>query len=191
MDYGGGSVKQQYEQRVLATKRRIYSAFLQLMQEKAIHQISISELCRLADINRSTFYHHFGNQYDVLTELTEDFLAQLEERLQNVSPYDQEGVQRRVELCLDYAMENRTLTLLLMQNAVGTDFAQRLFSLPNIETLLSEKLSDVESEAERRARISFVTYGSYQLLQEWLTAPDPVGTEEETALILKLARRIC
>ncbi|MCD8142672.1 MAG: TetR/AcrR family transcriptional regulator [Clostridiales bacterium] len=184
-------MKQQYEQRVLATKRRIYSAFLQLMQEKAIHQISISELCRLADINRSTFYHHFGNQYDVLTELTEDFLAQLEEKLQNVSPYDQEGVQRRVELCLDYAMENRTLTLLLMQNAVGTDFAQRLFSLPNIEMLLSEKLSDVESEAERRARISFVTYGSYQLLQEWLTAPDPVGTEEETTLILKLARRIC
>ncbi|MCC8098567.1 MAG: TetR/AcrR family transcriptional regulator [Clostridiales bacterium] len=184
-------MKQQYEQRVLATKRRIYSAFLQLMQEKAIHQISISELCRLADINRSTFYHHFGNQYDVLAELTEDFLAQLEERLQNVSPYDQEGVQRRVELCLDYAMENRTLTLLLMQNAVGTGFAQRLFSLPHIGMLLSEKLSDVASEAERRARISFVTYGSYQLLQEWLTAPDPVGTEEETALILKLARRIC
>ncbi|MCD7919931.1 MAG: TetR/AcrR family transcriptional regulator [Clostridiales bacterium] len=184
-------MKQQYEQRVLATKRRIYSAFIHLMQEKAIHQISISELCRLADINRSTFYHHFGSQYDVLAELTDDFLAQLEERLQNVSPYDQEGVQRRVELCLDYAMENRTLTLLLMRNTVGTDFAQRLFSLPRIEMLLSEKLSDVEIEEERRARISFVTYGSYQLLQEWLNAPDPVRTEEETALILKLARRIC
>ncbi len=184
-------MKQQYEQRVFATKQRIYNAFLQLMQEKAIHQISISELCRLADINRSTFYHHFGSQYDVLAELTNDFLAQLEEKLQNVSPQDQEGVQRRVELCLDYAMENRTLTLLLMQNAVGTDFAQRLFSLPNIEMLLSEKLANVASEAERRARISFVTYGSYQLLQEWLNAPDPVGTKEETALILKLARRIC
>ncbi|MCD8159994.1 MAG: TetR/AcrR family transcriptional regulator [Clostridiales bacterium] len=184
-------MKQQYEQRILETKQRIYDAFLQLMQEKAIHQITVSELCRLAGINRSTFYHHFGSQYDVLAELTEDFLNELEERLRNVSPDDREGVQRRVELCLDYAMEHRALTLLLMRNTTGTDFARRLFSLPHIERLLSEKLSDVDSETERRARIAFVTYGSYQLLQEWLNTPEPIGTREETTLILKLARRIC
>ncbi|MCC8182112.1 MAG: TetR/AcrR family transcriptional regulator, partial [Clostridiales bacterium] len=169
----------------MKTKEKIYGAFIRLMQEKPIHQISISELCRLAGMNRSTFYHHFGSQYDVLAELTDAFLADLEEKLRDVSSYDQEGVQRRVELCLDNAMQNKELTLLLMRNAVGTDFAQRLFSLPKIEMLLNEKLSDVESEAERRARISFVTYGSYQLLQEWLNMPDPVSAQEETALILK------
>ncbi len=57
--------------------------------------------------------------------------------------------------------------------------------------LLNEKLADVPSETERRARISFVTYGAYQLLQEWLNDGDPVSTQEETALILKLARRVC
>ncbi|MCD8381987.1 MAG: hypothetical protein LUC30_03595 [Clostridiales bacterium] len=127
----------------------------------------------------------------MLSELEDAFLSDLEEKLRDVSPYDREGVQRRVEMCLDNAMQRKELTLLLMRNAVGTGFAQRLFSLPGIENLLSEKLSDVESEAERHARISFVTYGAYQLLQEWLNAPDPVSTEEETALILKLARRIC
>ncbi len=184
-------MKPQYEQRILETKRRIYDAFIQLMQEKPIHQISISALCQLAGINRSTFYHHFGSQYDVLAELEDAFLADLEEKLRDVSPYDQEGVQRRVELCFDNAMQNRELTLLLMRNAVGTDFAQRLFSLPKIENLLNEKLSDVESEAERHARISFVTYGSYQLLQEWLNTPNSISTQEEAALILSLARRIC
>ncbi|MCD7760809.1 MAG: TetR/AcrR family transcriptional regulator, partial [Clostridiales bacterium] len=161
-------MERQYERRVSKTKERIYGAFVRLAQEKPIHRISVSELCLLAGVNRSTFYHHFGSQYDVLAELTDIFLTDLEEKLRDVSPYDQEGVQRRVELCLDSAMQHKELTLLLMQNAVGTDFAQRLFSLPGIENLLNEKLSDVESEGERRARIAFVTYGSYQLLQEWL-----------------------
>ncbi len=184
-------MKEQYERRVMETKEKIFRAFLHLMGEKDIHQISISGLCRLAGINRSTFYHHFGSQYDVLTELTDDFLADLEEKLQGVSPCDREGVQHRVELCLDNAMQNRELTLLLMQHAVGTDFAQRLFSLPGIESLLREKLSDVESETERHACISFVTYGAYQLLREWLNEENPISTAEETELILTLARRVC
>ena len=191
MDFGGGGMKSQYEQRILETKRRIYGAFLRLMRDRSIHQISISELCQLAGINRSTFYHHFGSQYDVLAELTDAFLEDLEAQLLDVSPRDQAGVQRRVEMCLDNAMRNKELTLLLMRSSEGTQFALRLFSLPKIENLLHESLADVPSEAERRARIDFVTYGAYRLLQQWLTAPAPISTQEETALILKLARCVC
>ncbi|MCD7820349.1 MAG: TetR/AcrR family transcriptional regulator [Lachnospiraceae bacterium] len=184
-------MKQQYEQRVMETKKKIYDAFACLMRRKSIHQISISELCQLAEINRSTFYHHYGSQYDVLREMTDLFLAQLEERLQNVSPYDKAGVQRRVEMCLDFAAENNDLTLLLMENTAGTDFAKRLFSLPKIEFLLNEKLSCIQDEAERQASISFVTYGAYQLLLEWLNTPERVSAKQEAELILKLARKIC
>lgn len=184
-------MKTQYEQRVLETKKKIFSAFIQMMQRMPIHQISISELCHLAGINRSTFYNHFGSPYDVLTAMTGDFLEGMEETLQNVSPDDQEGVQRRVELCFEYAVQHRETALLLMQNSAGTDFATRLFSMPKIENLLNKKFSDMQDEIERKACISFVTHGSYQLLLEWLKDPDRISPGQEAALILNLARKIC
>ncbi len=184
-------MKQQYEHRITETKKKIYISFIHLLQVKSIHQISISELCRQAGINRSTFYQHFGSQYDVLAEMTDGFLAELEQKLQNVSPNDQAGIQSRVELCFEYAAENAELTLLLINNNSGTEFAKRLFSLPRIEDLLNEKLCRVKNAAERQAIISFVTYGSYQLLLEWLNTSNRASARDEAALILGLARKVC
>lgn len=46
-------------QRVELTKERIFGAFVSLLQEKPIHQISIRELCENAGINRTTFYNMY------------------------------------------------------------------------------------------------------------------------------------
>ncbi len=68
----------QYEQRINKTKNKIYDAFIKLAKTKPIHAISISELCQLAHINRSTFYHYYGSQYDVLNELSNQFISTIE-----------------------------------------------------------------------------------------------------------------
>ena len=41
-------------QRVVLTKQMIHTAFLRLLQNKSIRNISISELCDAAGINRTT-----------------------------------------------------------------------------------------------------------------------------------------
>ncbi len=122
--------------------------------------------------------------------MTEKFLNGLQDMLQNVSADDKEGVQRRVELCFAYAAQHEEMALMLMQNNAGTDFAERLFSQPTIETLLNERFADIQDDCEKNACISFVTHGSYQLLLEWLNTPNRISPEKEAALILKLARRI-
>ncbi len=184
-------MRSQYEQKVFVTKSKIYSAFTQLMHRKNIHNIYITALCSLAEINRSTFYKHFGSQYDVLNEMTDNFLNGLEERLKDISPDDREETEHRVTACLEYMVQNSDAALMLMKNCTGNDFVQRLFTMPKIIDLLNERLRHIENDEKKQGIISFVTYGAFRLILEWVTTPDRADPKEETALILSLARKIC
>ncbi len=180
----------QYAQRVQKTKYAVYEALSVLLKEKPLRQISVKELCGRAGINRSTFYNHYGSQYDVLREMGNDLLADIAGELSDTKAGDPEAVERQVAQCFRSAKDHAQLFRLLLDGSVDKTFADRLFSLPQIETLLSEALSK-SSEEEKKMTISFAIHGSCALLEEWLENGCPQSPEEEAALILRLARRVC
>lgn len=55
-----------YNKAMTATKENFITAFWQLYQDKPIQKISIRELCATAGYNRTTFYDHFRDIYDLL-----------------------------------------------------------------------------------------------------------------------------
>lgn len=71
--------------RVLKTKSSLNTALVQLLHEKSLDKISISELCKTAQINRGTFYLH----YQGIVELFEEYFADITEDLRKAyyEPY--------------------------------------------------------------------------------------------------------
>ena len=69
--------------RKLKTKERIEKAFINLIQEKNIEQINVTELVKLAKINRSTFYVNYIDIYDlaesIKQKMWQDLLTVYEE----------------------------------------------------------------------------------------------------------------
>ncbi len=63
------------DRRSLYTQGVIKDALLQLLAGKDFADITISELCRTAEINRGTFYLHYDNTGQVLDELFSDALS--------------------------------------------------------------------------------------------------------------------
>ena len=51
------------------TKSVIRESFLSLLQEKPVEKITVTQLCAKADINRSTFYAHYLDVYDLKEKL--------------------------------------------------------------------------------------------------------------------------
>lgn len=60
--------------RVVKTKKAIRGALFELMSEKRLSKITISEICVNAKINRKTFYSHYRSPADVIEELENDVL---------------------------------------------------------------------------------------------------------------------
>lgn len=56
----------------LRSRRLIRQAFLELIQEKEFEKITVTDIVRRADLNRSTFYAHYPDIRGVVEEIEED-----------------------------------------------------------------------------------------------------------------------
>ena len=61
-----------------ATKDAICSSFLELTENTKINDITITAVCKKANIARTTFYAHYNNIYDVILSLQNNYLSGLE-----------------------------------------------------------------------------------------------------------------
>lgn len=52
------------------SQERIEKVFVNLIQTKEIKDIAVSDLCKLADVNRSTFYANYIDIYDLVEKIT-------------------------------------------------------------------------------------------------------------------------
>ncbi len=65
----------------IRSKRLIREAYVDLMQEKDADKISVSDIVRLADLNRGTFYAHYTNPNDVKDEIADEIFQKINEIL--------------------------------------------------------------------------------------------------------------
>lgn len=54
------------------TKRSICDALVSLLKEKPLEKISVTEVCQRADVNRSSFYKHYLDIYDLMDKLEDE-----------------------------------------------------------------------------------------------------------------------
>lgn len=114
------------DRRIKYTKKVIKETFLNLVSEKDIKKITVSEICNLADINRATFYRYYLDTYDLLDKIEEEFVNELKNASNNIeSDY---SVSSFVEILLSVFLDNMNLVKVL-------------FSNKNITNLLNEVLS--------------------------------------------------
>ncbi|MFD1849717.1 TetR/AcrR family transcriptional regulator [Oceanobacillus bengalensis] len=73
--------------RVVKTKRTLQTAFIQLLQEKTLDKITVSELCRSSGITRRTFYLHYQNVTKYVEEIIESLLNELEQSMRRTTDY--------------------------------------------------------------------------------------------------------
>ncbi len=78
--------------RVVKTKQALHNALLTLLSEKPLENITIAEICRVAKVNRGTFYLHYeqkeGLFEEYFQEIMEDLYHSYEEPYRAVTTLD-------------------------------------------------------------------------------------------------------
>ncbi|WP_074048646.1 TetR/AcrR family transcriptional regulator [Paenibacillus ihumii] len=67
------------DKRSIRSKERLKEALFELLYEKEWRSITIQDLTNQAKLNRSTFYQHYENKYDLLVQSVEDLFQSLKE----------------------------------------------------------------------------------------------------------------
>jgi len=102
------------------SKKMISDAFILLLQDNSMDEISISQITTEAKIGRNTFYNHFQKKEDILDYLMQGLLEELQDKLnQKAHPSIKDLLLWRFALL----KENPALTVFQKQN----DIKQLLF----------------------------------------------------------------
>ena len=57
------------------TRQNIMNGFMKLIKQKEFSDITITDITQEAEINRSTFYYHFMDKYDLIDEIQREVLT--------------------------------------------------------------------------------------------------------------------
>ena len=151
------------------TKMVIQDSLIGLMKEKSISKITIKEICEHADINRTTFYAHYTDQYQLLNSIEEETLSWVKEIIAGFSgKTDKKDFISNIEKVFEYLIENRNHIQILMSEQGDIAFQRDLLSVI-YEQCGIWLVNDSNADAGKsELYFVFLVSGSVGLIQHWL-----------------------
>lgn len=182
------SEKKHSNQRVMLTKQLIRGALLKMLKTCNINKISILKLCQIAGINRTTFYNHYGSQYDVLNEIADIYIQSTSFTVINDLSMGK-SIDESLTHVLQYIKDNLEFVKLIISQDNYDLIANIKTSLPKFDNMVIKQLPENMDFEEKKAIASYVQYGTIRLLKEWILSDCVKSPEEEAKLIIYIAGR--
>lgn len=158
-------------------------AFWILYEKKDINKIRVREICEIAGYNRSTFYNHFIDVYDVLDQIENKILQEVIEMTSDgYSIWSREdSTKRYTEL---YERNSKYLKLLSNEEK-GSHFSYKLIKV--IDNVLGERVyfssDNEESELVREYHIN----GSVAMIMKYFRGETNLPLDK----IIDFALEVC
>ena len=111
--------------RVEKTERGIKNAFIELRSKKPLEKITIKELCELACINKSTFYSHYRDIYDLSDSMEEEVVRSITNSISHPEYITENPAEFTRELFLAYLSQN-SLTMILFSGSRRNHLVDRI-----------------------------------------------------------------
>ncbi len=168
------------DRRSAMTKRMLKDALIEILKETDIYHVSIRELCLRADVNRTTFYKHYGNQFDLLDDMVNDLLHLIETTIAE----DKEKSASTIEKLLAFFERDIEFIRLLLNSNVDAEFPQKLFSLSIVANTIEVMMSSVPKMRYEYVN-RFVMFGMFEMLRYWLNKEDRESPKEMADIVLE------
>lgn len=176
------------DRRVRRTKKLLTQALTELMQQKQVKEITVTELTDLADMNRGTFYLYYKDIFDMLEHIEDNMFQALNEILER---HEKENVVQETEPILrdilGFIEENQEMVRVLLSPHGDMNFLHRLNDVLREKCLqFVRRVAPNEGEASFDYQYSFVIFGTAGLIRAWVNR----NCAESTAEIAQMAGRM-
>jgi AcrR family transcriptional regulator len=167
------------------TRMVLKDSMIKLLKDKQISEITVKEICELADVNRSTFYAHYLDLYDLLSKMEEEVLDDMKAYLYHFKK-NEESIQM-TEKILEYIVANKEITQILLHENADPNFQKRVVKIAQKYLMDSWALADKLDEGFSHYLSIFTIGGCLQMIKEWLEDDLGQSPKEMAYLISKFA----
>ena len=184
------------ESKYFNTAKKMDKALITLLGEKSFEYITVSEICKKAGVNRSTFYLHYENTVDLLNEsarfLLDDFVAYFNIDTKSITRKIREGTLDELNFISDeylhpyllYIKENRLVfsTVLLHADSFGFNEIFKIL-YENVFNPVLERFD--YPVTDRKYAMMFYLNGITAVVTEWLKDGCEKTIDEVSRIIYK------
>lgn len=166
------------DKRIVNTKERITDRFMKLLETTPLDKITVTQICRRANINRATFYKYYDNPYDLLDKIESEYINLFEKRIEKEKT---DAFPRVLSPILSTIAETKDLfSVLISENGDGA-FRKRVFELcyRRNMNIINSKFPGLKDE-EKKWMFFFIGEGCNGILQQWIDG----GMKESTRQVV-------
>ncbi len=164
------------DRRVKLTKKILKEALIEIMHTKAINDISIKKICEVADINRSTFYHHYQSPQELYDEIIYDIACDINVILENGRKRNATQTKIIADM-LTYVEESRDLFLVILSEKGNISIGERL------NKIIGQFIGADNSSELARYCAQFISAGVVNILWIWLNNENRLPPKDVAGLI--------
>lgn len=171
--------KEKEDRRIKKTKSLLRMGLIDLMEEKDIKNITIKELVEKVDINRSTFYLHYSDIYELLAEIEQKLLDEIMEVFDSYKTIEHLEESYAFLLTLyETFSKNKKICKVLINSQSNNSFISNMEETMELE--IRNKLTQIMGRSDyiSKNKYIFQRCGCIGLLKYWITMDSPETPEE-------------
>ena len=161
------------DRRVRKTKAQLREGLAHLMLEKSIKEITVKELVDKVDINRSTFYLHYADIYQMLQQIEEEALENITHILENC-PVDFSNNESTLEFVTKFFAildSDKDLCRALLGPHGDMAFVEQIENLLAGTFLKHLPGTFPKNDSNLKYAYAFILNGCVGLIKTWLSQP--------------------
>ncbi len=170
--------KAQMDRRTKYSLQVIQTTLLELLEEKNLDSISVTELCCKADVNRGTFYKYYRDINDLYEQVEDGFVEKLKELLE--SPDEDQSEQSDLFARVTAMIQsNRSFVRPRYRGEGGTRLLNKLLALvlPGMTAHVLQYRPELSQE-EARFLGEYIVGGCGRMYEVWIREGMKVPAED-------------
>lgn len=174
------------DRRTQRTRRALRDALLSLLMEKSWDELSVQDICKRADIGRSTFYLHFPSKEELLSGSLDDLRGAL--TASTVAGAKAQAAQPLAFLhrLLDHLYEQRRLCRLIFGRRSAHTVQVRFREM--VAKLVADNLAAFTPAGWRRdAAVRYLAGALVEMLAWWIDGRPMRSVDEIKQLYMRFA----
>ncbi|WML34418.1 TetR/AcrR family transcriptional regulator [Clostridium sp. OS1-26] len=178
------SKSQKNDRQVIKTRNLIQDAFLSLANEKSFEDITVKDISERAPVNRSTFYAHFEDKYNLLDSFISDkFMTIVSSRIHSDTKLTEETLRNLILIMCDYHQSiGNNYTRLYKSAAVLIDIKVQIKLQDIVLNMLINSKTFSRNEQDKLELITvMISSGIYCATKRWHSK----GTLKNASALIK------
>lgn len=173
------------DRRIKYTKKIIKDTLIRLLNEKDINKITVSEICKIADINRATFYRYYLDVFDLLDQVREEFVQKVINSYNNDELYT---VSEFVKVNLEIFLHDKELVKVLFNKKQDLYFLNDILEIAfnKCKSKWETDLTELNDEDTMYAAL-FIFNGALGVINYWIQNDFDKDIDEMSRIIENLS----